>query len=144
VNFAETGKLLAYIGAVDRRIPGDAEIMAWQELFADVENLDDALDAVREHRRTSTDWILPAHILGPVQKVRDKRLELAETTGEMFPNEVEGVRYLDEQRALRKAIASGRMGAEDLAAYHASGRSIHLHETRGIAAGTRVVRGELA
>lgn len=142
MNFADTGKLLAFIGAVDRRIPGDAEIAAWQELLEDI-NLDDALNAVREHRRTSTDWIQPAHILNGVKKARSKRIDTADTTLEAFPNEVEGVSYLDELRALRRAIADGRMTADDLASYHASGRSIYLYETRGVLAGTRVVRGEL-
>lgn len=144
MNIIETGELLAVVGAVDRRqAAGEAEILAWQELLADV-NLDDALDAVREHRRASTDWIQPAHVLRGVRKIRSARLDAAATNLEAFPNDVDGVSYLDELRALRKAIASGRMKPQDLAAYHASGRSIHLHETRGVAVGARAVRGELA
>jgi glutathione S-transferase len=144
MNIIETGKLLAVIGAVDRRQEaGKSEILAWQELLADAAYAD-AEAAVREHRRTSTDWIQPAHILAGATKIRSRRLEIAEKTGEAFPNDIEGVSYFDELRALRKAIGDGRMSLADLAAYHASGRSIHLHETRGIAVGARVVRGELA
>lgn len=142
MNIIETGKVLAAVAAVDRRQVGESEIAAWHELLESV-GLDDALDAVREHRRTSTDWIQPAHILRFVTRLKQKRIDVADATLEAFPNEVEGVSYLDELRALRRAIADGRMGAADLASYHASGRSIHLYETRGVLAGTRVVRGEI-
>lgn len=143
MNFADTGKLLAFIGAVDRRIPGDAEIAAWQELLAEVEILDDALEAVREHRRTSTEWIQPAHVLRGVKKIQATRLKILDDP-EAFPNDVNGVSYLDEKRALHRAVADGRMGPADIAAYRASGRSIYLYETRGQVAGARVVRGEIA
>lgn len=143
MNIIETGKLLAVIGVVDRRqSASEAEIMAWQDLLADI-NYDDAEAAVREHRRTSTDWIQPAHVIAGVKKIRAARLKILDDL-EAYPNDIEGVSYLDEKRALQRAVADGRMTKADIAAYRASGRSIHLMETRGVVAGARVVRGEIA
>lgn len=141
MNLVDTSKLLAVIATVDRRTVGETDIVAWHDLLEDV-TLDDALTAVREHRRESAEWIQPAHIVARVRKIRALRLDKA--GNEAFPNDIEGVAYTDELRALRKAIGDGRMTAADLAAYHASGRSIFLQDTRGIVAGARVVRGEIA
>lgn len=48
-------------------------VKAWHAVLADVP-FDEALAALREHVRSSTEWVLPAHLLAIV---RDRRAEQA-------------------------------------------------------------------
>ena len=141
MNIIEIGKLLAAIGAVDRRQEaGKAEILAWHDLLKDVDYRD-AETAVRTHRIESTDWLTPTHVIKGVKRIRRERLQRVRVE----PNDVPGVTSRDEQRALVKAIADGRMDEAGAREYAASGRSLWLESQRHFAvAGTRVVRGELA
>lgn len=141
MNIIEIGKLLAVIGAVDRRQEaGKAEILAWHDLLKNV-GYRDAETAVRTHRVESTDWLTATHVLKGVKRIQRGRLDRVRAE----PNDVPGVASYDEQRALVEAIADGRMDEAGAREYTASGCSLWLESRRQLTtAGARVVRGELA
>ncbi|MEV8023690.1 hypothetical protein [Microbacterium sp. NPDC080220] len=61
MNLQQTAELLTLIQIIDNRRVDEAVILAWQEL---VEDLDSpvAREAVKLHRRETSDWITPAHV----------------------------------------------------------------------------------
>jgi hypothetical protein len=74
----EAARVLAKAAAYDRRTVGDAEIMAWLEALSDLD-CGDCLDAVGTHYRTSTDWLMPAHVRRIVTEVdRDRHRTVRE------------------------------------------------------------------
>lgn len=73
MNITETGQVLTLIQVVDRRVVDKATIAAWHDLIGDL-SLEDCLEAVRAHRRESTEYLLPAHIRKRVLAVRAERV----------------------------------------------------------------------
>lgn len=139
MNIMETGKLLAVIGAVDRRQEASkAEILAWHDLLKGVDYRD-AESAVHTHRVESSEWLTPTHVIKGVKRIQRERLQRVRVE----PNDVPGVALHDEQRALTRAIADGRMDAVGALRYTASGCSLWLEGQR-TAVGARVMAGELA
>ena len=67
-----TATILAKIAAVDRRIVGEVEIMAWHEVLNDLEP-DDCLEAVAILRKETSDWLMPAHIRRVVADIEKRR-----------------------------------------------------------------------
>ncbi len=61
MNLAEAAAVLAKAAAFDRRTVGEADILAWHEVLADIE-FADALVAVAKHYAENTDRIMPAHV----------------------------------------------------------------------------------
>jgi len=61
MDLRQTGQLLVRASVVDNRRVEEETIHAWHEVLADVDYTD-AVDALLEHRRTSTEYLLPAHI----------------------------------------------------------------------------------
>lgn len=57
----EVAQLLAAASARDNRKPSEAAILAWMEDLGDLAYID-AADALREHYRTSTEYLTAAHI----------------------------------------------------------------------------------
>jgi len=105
VNFLETSELLARIQVGDNRKVDDLVIEEWWHLVRDL-RLDDAIEAVREHRRVSGEYLTAQHVRAGVRRLRSQRLErtpLPEPPGGMTP-----VEYLAWLRTTRQAIADGR------------------------------------
>lgn len=104
MTLTETAKVLGLIGVVDNRNVDQATIAAWHDLIGPLD-FDDALAAVRDHRRVSTAYLLPAHVIGGVRSIRAARLAAQ-------PDPLPGVdpddvpRYQSERRRLRAAAAS--------------------------------------
>lgn len=69
MNASEAAVLLGKLAGIDSRNPSDAAARAWAEVLPDV-TLDEALAAVPIHRRQSTEWCQPAHILRIVEAAR--------------------------------------------------------------------------
>jgi hypothetical protein len=61
MNRAETAELLSLAASYDRRTIGEADVHAWHAALGHYE-FDDCRDALIEHYRSSTEWVLPAHI----------------------------------------------------------------------------------
>jgi hypothetical protein len=72
VTRAEVVDVLAKCAAFDRRTVGEADVMAWHEVLADLDR-DEALAAVTAHYRDSTEWLQPAHIRRLARTAREER-----------------------------------------------------------------------
>lgn len=62
MNKSEVAKLLTLVSTFDSRTVGIDTVEAWHTILADVD-LQDAVTAVRNHFATSTDYMMPAHIV---------------------------------------------------------------------------------
>jgi hypothetical protein len=106
VNRAETMLVLIKIASIDNRRldPPDADVTnpmatpvlsTWHELLADL-RVEDAMEAVANHRRASNEWLTPHHVIAGVKAIRAARLEamppLAELMAGVDPN-MPGHRY---------------------------------------------------
>ncbi|QTF71258.1 hypothetical protein [Arthrobacter woluwensis] len=76
MNKGDTARLLSKAALVDNRIISPETVEAWHEI---VGHLDYrlALEALRIHRTTATDYLMPAHIIANTCKAREE-LELAD------------------------------------------------------------------
>lgn len=72
MNLTETARLLSKAALIDARTVDQPTVAAWQEVLADVEYRL-ALEALTLHRRESTEWVTPAHIIAGVRKVKAAR-----------------------------------------------------------------------
>jgi hypothetical protein len=91
---AEVATLLTLAAARDRRTIGQADVAAWFEDLGDL-NYADAREALGDHFRESTDWLMPAHIRTRVRIIRDRRRHPVEVRE--LPSRFED----DEDRRLR-------------------------------------------
>lgn len=64
----EAKKLLIEASAIDNRVVSDLAVVAWQEALAGISYLQ-AREALIEHRRTSTEYLQPAHIIALARKL---------------------------------------------------------------------------
>lgn len=104
MDLGQTGQLLALVQIGDNRRVDRAVIAAWHDLVHDLP-LDDALDAVRQHRRESTDYLLPAHVIAGVRRIRGARLRAApEPMPDVDPDDVPA--YQARRRQMLAEIAS--------------------------------------
>jgi hypothetical protein len=72
MNDLELAQFLARLAVADNR-QVDAFVLAhWQPLIGDLE-LQDAVDALVMHSRESTVYLMPAHIIENVKRIRDER-----------------------------------------------------------------------
>lgn len=74
MNLAETHDLLTLAAAFDNRKFGDETVAAWREVLRR-ESFEDARDAVLHHFRTSTEYLMPAHIVQRCREVRNERYD---------------------------------------------------------------------
>lgn len=99
MNITETTALLAVIAASDRRTVGETDVELWHDALSDL-NFEDCRNAVRQHIRNRTDWMLPAHVRQGAKLARRERLEAAERfTPDADPEDVPA--YLEARRTGR-------------------------------------------
>ena len=104
MNILETGKVLGLIAVVDNRHVDAATIAAWHDLIHDLD-FADACEAVRVHRRESTDYLLPAHVRAGVRRIRAARLSaVPDPLPDVDPDDVPA--YQLRRRQMRAVIAS--------------------------------------
>lgn len=72
MNLEEIGALLAKAAGYDNRTIGQGNVLAWHEALGDL-RLDDCLQAVTLHHRTSTEYLMPVHIRRHAAEVRRER-----------------------------------------------------------------------
>lgn len=72
MDIKQTGLLLVKISLVDNRDASPQTILAWQEILFDTD-FQDALQALLEHHRESTEWVKPAHIVQGAKKIKRER-----------------------------------------------------------------------
>lgn len=61
MDLTQTAALLTVIASYDRRQLAEADVHAWHEALGH-HSAHDCREAVTRHYRTSTDWLMPAHI----------------------------------------------------------------------------------
>lgn len=71
---AEAAALLTVAAAFDNRKPDPDAAKAWSIALGDLP-FTDCRDAIVAHYQRTTDWLMPAHVIGAVKKVRRDRLE---------------------------------------------------------------------
>lgn len=71
---SEVAMILAKISAYDRRTVGEADIEAWTEALDGQVTVHDALMAVRDHFRESTDWLMPKMVIERSREIRRRRV----------------------------------------------------------------------
>lgn len=69
MNISETAAVLAKIRLIDNREVNELVIREWHDAIGHLAYAD-AIEAVREHRRTSTDYLQPAHLTGLAAQAR--------------------------------------------------------------------------
>lgn len=112
MNVQQTAALLALIAVVDRRHIDDPVVLHWHDLVADI-NFDDACEAVREHRRTSTEYLVPAHVRVGVGRLRARRLDAAAPPDPPADVADDPAAWLRWKRATAGAIADGAYAPPD-------------------------------
>jgi hypothetical protein len=108
--------VLAKVAAVDNRRLDAPDAMdtpildSWHEVIGDL-RFQDCIEAVKVHRRQSTDWLQVGHIRALVKQIRDDRIDRTEMP---IPNvdPDDPAAGIDEIRALRKAIGDGTFDAD--------------------------------
>lgn len=68
----QLGQVLQYIAAADRRTLGKADLLIWGDAVGDL-RFEEVMEAVRQHYRDSTVFLMPAHIRQAVRKARHDR-----------------------------------------------------------------------
>ena len=114
---AEAAALLTKIALLDGRTVSEATARAWAETLPDV-TLPEALDAVPTHRRQSTEWLMPAHILRIVEEHRRELHRLEREAHEAEQAAIEAAErgvttdrsaaVLDFVRQVRSVLPEGR------------------------------------
>jgi len=114
VEIASTAKVLTLIALVDRRVVDREAVLAWHDLIGDLSERD-TLEAVRQHRRESTEYLVPAHVRAGVQRIRGARLAAAPPPlPAVDPDDVAA--YQAERRRLLTQIADGRINPNQIGA----------------------------
>ncbi len=72
----ETAKLLTLAAMVDNRPVSEESVIVWAEVLGNV-SYEDACEALREHYRHSTAWLMPANIISIVASIKKRRTENA-------------------------------------------------------------------
>lgn len=131
---SQTALLLAKAQLVDNRTVDEYVIEAWHEIVAPLD-YDDAMAALTEHRRTSTEYLTPAHIVAGVRAIRKARLDRgtnAEGIPDADPDDVYS--YLTALRERRLRLADGDSGRPVAALVETTAHQMPRVPTRGDAA----------
>jgi len=107
MNNQEANILISAIAAGDNRTTDDEVAAYWARILHDV-RLPDALEAVVHHRRESTEYLQPAHILRTVRSLRQRRIGAANIVYEPIGEET-GRQFLERVGALIRAAGDGRL-----------------------------------
>lgn len=100
MNKIDVAKLLTRASAVDNRVVTEETVEAWFELLQDV-HYPAAVDAVLEHFKTSTEYLLPGHIVAGAKRVMDRLERDARRDAIMNPQSERNL-AIEEAEALRK------------------------------------------
>jgi len=112
MNKFEANRLLAAIALGDNRTTDDTAVAYWAGLLYDI-RLEDALNAVVVHRRESTEWLQPAHIIRLVRAERARRIDAANLVYEPIGEESTR-QFLDRIAATYRAAGDGRMDPRNI------------------------------
>jgi len=72
VDIKQTGILLAKIALIENREATNETILAWHEILNEV-NYEDAMEALIQHYRHSTESCKPAHIVRGARAIKEEK-----------------------------------------------------------------------
>jgi hypothetical protein len=101
VKKSEAATILAKIAAYDRRTVGEADVEAWTEALDGLVTVQDAMTAVRDHFRESSEWLMPVDIIKRSKALRFRRINAAG-----YPDFPPGLTQAQEREWLRVWHAS--------------------------------------
>lgn len=108
MNHSECAALLTLAARIDKRTVGEQDVEAWVEILDDVD-FSDARLVLRGHYRSSTEWLMPAHVVQGVRALRRERLDAAgDAAAYAGCDDLTGEAFAARVRANRERIASGR------------------------------------
>lgn len=109
---AEAGALLGVAASFDNRKPDPDAAKAWC-IALDGLRFEDCRDVIVSHYRTSTEWVMPKHVIEGVKKLRASRLEAAPPQDPPLGMDADDVAtYLQWRRESQQAIADGDVPPE--------------------------------
>jgi hypothetical protein len=100
MNKVDVAKLLTRASAVDNRVVTEETVEAWYEILCDV-YYPAAVDAINEHFKTSTEYLLPGHIVAGAKRSLE-RLEREKKREEMLDPASERNLSLEQSSELRR------------------------------------------
>lgn len=112
MNREEAAYLLGIIALGDNRQLSNELTEYWRGLLPDI-RLEDAVQAVAVHRRESTDYLQPAHIVRLVRAERARRINAANIVYEPISNETTR-QFLDRLSAQARAAGDGRLDPRNI------------------------------
>jgi hypothetical protein len=125
---AEAAALLTVAAAYDNRKPDADAAQAWA-LALDGLRFHDCRAVIVEHYRTSTDWIMPKHVIDAVKRLRDKRIALA---GDLTPPaDLTPVQTIAWLKDARRRIGDGET-REEVEADYGELKERHLPDLRAL------------
>lgn len=78
MNTDEVAEMLGRMAVIDKRSVGKIDILTWEELLPPELTLTEALEIIRDHRRTKPGvYLEPGHISVPFKTISDDRLRRA-------------------------------------------------------------------
>ena len=72
LNIGEVSVLLGKASLVDSRVVDEATVQAWWEILSHLD-FRDAMNGLIQHRRESTEYLMPAHIVKQARKAKRER-----------------------------------------------------------------------
>ena len=102
----EAAALLTVAAAFDNRKPDPDAAQAWALALGDLP-FTDCRDAIVAHYRKTTEWLMPAHVLELVKRVRDKRIADHEGALTPPPHAREGDAHRDWLREAKRRLGDG-------------------------------------
>jgi hypothetical protein len=124
MHIEETSALLAKIQAFDNRNVDEAVLSAWCEVMEPF-TLKDSLDAVTDYFRTSTAWLMPAHVVERVQATRQARVDSFGVLPRLSDHDEATCNdYSAANKALFTAVRNGAMDRATYDRYQASNLGI--------------------
>jgi len=114
MDISGTSRVVALIALGDRRHVDDETLLFWHDVIGDLDEAD-ALQAVRDHRKASTEYLMPAHIR---QRVRDTQRARLAAAGPVLPDvdPDDVAAYQARRRELVAQVASGRISPTQIGA----------------------------
>lgn len=104
----EVAALLAYIAALDNREVTREMVVAWSPLL-EMADGETAIEAVRNHFATSTDYLMPAHVVTYIREKRKRDAEGAPTPPRELPS-----RFEPDPERMQRMLTGGALAQQTI------------------------------
>lgn len=112
--------LLHFIESVDGRRLTKSTPDAWMAILGGLDYRD-AMEVVKHHFRTSTEWLTPAHIAKGVKALRASRLSAVGVIGVSSWERMDAGEEIRTAREITRAVASGLISESEYREYQNGG-----------------------